>query len=188
MKNLFIFDFFGVICNEVSEEWAKKYCTKEDALKLRAEIFDKSDVGLIDVYGVVEKLAEFTGLSTAQITEEFLNAAKINQRTLDIMQKLRKRHKVAVLSNAPKGMLEIIFPPEKLLDYADIVVISYQEKIAKPTPEIYQKTIAKFEEKFDQVFMIDDRQKNLDPMIKMGHQGILFTTPEALETELKEYL
>ena len=188
MKNLFIFDFFGVICNEVSEEWAKKYCTKEDALKLRAEIFDKSDVGLIDVYGVVEKLAEFTGLSTAQITEEFLNAAKINRKTLAIMQKLRKRHKVAVLSNAPKGMLEIIFPPEKILDYADIVVISYQEKIAKPNPEIYQKTIAKFEEKFDQIFMIDDRQKNLDPMIKMGHQGILFTTPEALETELKEYL
>ncbi|MBR2433289.1 MAG: HAD-IA family hydrolase, partial [Clostridia bacterium] len=75
-----------------------------------------------------------------------------------------------------------------LLDYADIVVISYQEKIAKPNPEIYQKAIAKFDEKFDQIFMIDDRKKNLDPMIKMGYQGILFTTPEALKAELTEYL
>ena len=67
-------------------------------------------------------------------------------------------------------------------------MISAHIGMAKPDPKIYEYVINLFREKFDNIFMIDDTPANLEPLEKMGITGILFTTAEEVEKQIKNFL
>ena len=77
------------------------------------------------------------------------------------------------------------FPIFKLLDGQ---IISSEEKVIKPEPEIYQRLFDKFNLKPEECIFTDDRVENIEGGSRLGMDGIVFKDAKQYERELREYL
>ena len=77
------------------------------------------------------------------------------------------------------------FPIFKLLDGQ---IISSEEKVIKPEPEIYHRLFDKFNLKPEECIFTDDRTENIEGGKLLGMNGIVFKDAKQYERELREYL
>ena len=77
------------------------------------------------------------------------------------------------------------FPIFKLLDGQ---IISSEEKVIKPEPEIYNRLFDKFNLKPEECIFADDREENIEGGRRLGMDGIVFTDAKHYERELRELL
>ena len=77
------------------------------------------------------------------------------------------------------------FPIFKLLDGQ---IISSEEKVIKPEPEIYHRLFDKFNLKPEECIFTDDRTENIEGGKLLGMNGIVFKDAKQYETELRELL
>ena len=77
------------------------------------------------------------------------------------------------------------FPIFKLLDGQ---IISSEEKVIKPEPEIYQRLFDKSNLKPEECIFADDRVENIEGGSRLGMDGIVFKDAKQYERELREYL
>jgi putative hydrolase of the HAD superfamily len=83
--------------------------------------------------------------------------------------------KVGMLSNGVVEIVERIRADHDLPSLFDAVVISYEEQLAKPEPEIYRVALDRLGvAAFDALF-VDDRAENIDAARELGLRTLLFT-------------
>lgn len=70
----------------------------------------------------------------------------------------------------------------------DGVIISSEEHVAKPKPEIYQRLFEKYGLKASECFFTDDKQDNVEAGKMLGMDGIVFINATQYETELRAKL
>lgn len=75
------------------------------------------------------------------------------------------------------------FPIFKLLDGQ---IISSEEHVIKPEPEIYQRLFERFDLKPEECIFADDRPENIEGGKVLGMDGIVFTDAQQYEKELRE--
>jgi len=75
------------------------------------------------------------------------------------------------------------FPIFKLLDGQ---IISSEEHLIKPEPEIYQRLFERFNLKPEECIFADDRPENIEGGKVLGMDGIVFTDAQQYEKELRE--
>lgn len=73
----------------------------------------------------------------------------------------------------------------KLLDG---YIVSSEEKVIKPEPEIYHRLFNKFNLKPEECIFADDRVENIEGGRKVGMDGIVFQGAKQYEQELRELL
>jgi epoxide hydrolase-like predicted phosphatase len=112
---------------------------------------------------------------------------EINQSVLHLIHKLKGRYKVAVLSNSPPGLSQWL-AEWNMLDLFDTVLCSGDEGVVKPDPAPFEITLKRLVVKPHEAVFIDDTLEHVEASRRMGIQGILFTTAEALEEELTRLL
>jgi len=66
------------------------------------------------------------------------------------------------------------------------VVVSGEERLLKPDPEIYQTLLRRNDLEAGSCIFIDDSPKNVEGANAVGMDGILFVDPQQLEAELVE--
>lgn len=102
-----------------------------------------------------------------------------------IQELQQKGMKVLVLSNfSQKGHRECA----KALDFLEDVdggILSYQEKLVKPMPAIYQLLLDRYQLIGEECVFLDDLQENLDGAAAFGIHTIRFTNREAAAEELR---
>lgn len=106
----------------------------------------------------------------------------------DYMQELKDRgYRLFGLSNWGTTVLGVINKYEifKLLEGS---VISYQLKIVKPNPEIYQTLLERYGLKAEECVFADDKLENIEGAERVGMHGILFTDMEQYKRELEPML
>ena len=64
------------------------------------------------------------------------------------------------------------------------IVVSGEEKLVKPNPEIYQLLLNRYSLQASESIFIDDRQVNVDGANHVGIHGILFTGAQDLKQRL----
>lgn len=119
--------------------------------------------------------------------KHYLQLAKPNQEVLNIIRKLRKKHKVYLVSNTTE-MSNICNSKTGIYNFFDDLFMSYQLGIKKPDPEIYQKVISSIGLKPGECIFIDDDPKNLVPARQMGITTVLFNVLTDSPVELKKSL
>lgn len=72
------------------------------------------------------------------------------------------------------------------IPYMDGGILSYEENLIKPQPEIYQRLMEKYGLQADTCVFLDDLEANVKAAQKEGMYGIVFTTREAAQQQLKE--
>lgn len=112
---------------------------------------------------------------------------EINQSVLHLIHRLKGRYKLAVLSNSPPGLSQWL-AEWNMLDLFDTVLCSGDEGVVKPDPAPFEITLKRLAVKPHEAVFIDDTLEHVEASRRMGIQGILFTTAEALEEELARLL
>ncbi len=70
------------------------------------------------------------------------------------------------------------------IPYADGGILSCEEKLIKPQPEIYLRLLEKYDLKAEECVFLDDLEANVEAARAQGFEGIVFTDKEAAVSEL----
>jgi putative hydrolase of the HAD superfamily len=97
-----------------------------------------------------------------------------------------KQHglRTAILSNMGDSVLENMKREFDWLPRFDVLVWSYQLRIAKPDPAIYLHTLQQLGTRADETLFIDDKQINVDAARDLGMPAIQFSHIEKLRQDL----
>lgn len=111
----------------------------------------------------------------------------INRVVLRLIRRLRRRYKLAVLSNSPPGLTGWL-DSWNILDLFDVVFCSGDEGIVKPDPRAFARTLERLEVKPEEALFIDDTPEHVEAARALGLRSTLFTTAERLEEDLTDLL
>lgn len=111
----------------------------------------------------------------------------INGDVLNLIRRLHGQYKLAILSNSPPGLTKWLAEWD-ISDLFDVVFCSGDEGVTKPDPTAYNVTLLKLHVEPGEAVFIDDTPENVEAARALGIHGIVFTSSEKLEDELRELL
>lgn len=183
-KRLVICDCFGVIFDDIAPPFLKRYLCDEEAEKMKAKLFDVADLGLITYQELLCNMAKELKMDKEEMTKEWNSMFAVKEDTVATLKKLKETSDMALLSNAPKGLVEGLFDAFSLTDIFDKMFVSANLKMVKPNEEIYKYVLSNFENDYDEIFMIDDNLKNLECLPKLNIKGVYFSNAEKMFEEI----
>jgi putative hydrolase of the HAD superfamily len=154
---------------------------------------DRHDYDLGNLTGVAfwQKLLRDAGLNLAPDAEEELNQwdARMwttqNPAMVAWQQQLKQRGLLtAILSNMGDSVLASIERQFAWIQNFDVLVWSFQLRIAKPDPAIYEYTLKELGTRPEETLFLDDRLVNIDAARALGFQALQFSTVEQLRADL----
>ena len=197
IKNL-IFDFGKVLVDYDFEAFFRKYIPDTERCKAFTPILYNEDIQkLLDREAtpfneIMEKIIEqhpsfekeirmFNDYYTEIVTEEI-------EGMRDLLTRLKEEgYKLYGLTNWCSKVYQTIeqFEIFKLLDG---YIISSEEKVIKPEPEIYQRLFDKFNLQPDECIFTDDKEENIVGGKQLGMKGIVFKNAMQYEQELRQMI
>lgn len=109
----------------------------------------------------------------------------LNPPVLDILTRLKGRHKLLLLSNTDVerfGFIRKTFPEVLIFDE---YVLSFEVGFLKPHPQIYQEALKKAKARAEECVFIDDLEENIEGARNVGLDTILYGPQTDLEAELR---
>ena len=197
IKNL-IFDFGKVLVDYDFEAFFRKYIPDTERCKAFTPILYNEDIQkLLDREAtpfneIMKKIIEqhpsfekeirmFNDYYTEIVTEEI-------EGMRDLLTRLKEEgYKLYGLTNWCSKVYQTIeqFEIFKLLDG---YIISSEEKVIKPEPEIYQRLFDKFNLQPDECIFTDDKEENIVGGKQLGMKGIVFKNAMQYEQELRQMI
>lgn len=159
MTQAVIFDCFGVLYTS-SMRALESMAPPERVQELR-DAAAYSDYGGLTRLEFAAVAGEIVGKSAAEV-EEIINTNRHRDTVLvDYVRELRGRgYKTAMLSNIGSDAIERLFTNSELEDLFDVVVLSYQVKLIKPDPQIFDLTAKRLQVAPADCIMVDDLADN----------------------------
>ncbi len=195
IKNL-IFDFGKVLVDYDFEAFFRKYIPDTERCQAFTPVLYNEEL---------QQLLDREERPFEVIMEEWIEQNKVFEPEIRYFNE----HYPEIVTNEVEGMYELLtklkaegfklygltnwcskvhltmaqFPIFKLLDGQ---VISSEEKVIKPEPEIYQRLFTKFNLKPEECIFADDRAENIEGGRRLGMDGIVFIDTKQYERELRE--
>lgn len=166
---------------------------ERDALR---KVFDQYiQGGLVGEFHTFTDFIEKTKPALKITIEEFneifdeANAAMyVRPEMIAYIEELKKNYKIGLLSNFTSGLEQCLREVFSIYHLFDVVVSSYNLKIKKPDPLIYQHTLEKLGVQAPEAVFIDDLEENVKGAEHLGLKGIIFKSVEQCKTDLNELL
>ena len=199
MIKAIIFDFGGPIVDWEAGMNAV-YRKHEDHRNLERDTLHKffSDYivgGLVGDFHIVADFYEKTKPSidmTVEELNEVLNEANstmyVRPERISYTEELRKKYKIALLSNFTNGLEKFLEEVFNIYHLFDLVVSSYNLKIKKPDPRIYEYALEKLGIQPEEAIFIDDLEENVKGAEAVGIKGIIFKNSEQCKLDLDNIL
>ena len=193
MIKVIIFDFGGVLSKKGSfKPLCKKYSKKHKVSykgfhDVLVDIWLKARVNNVDSKLFWKECAEYLNTDPKKLKKDMMKFDGYNKKTISLIKKLKKHYKVGLLSNHIEDWLEEIIQKRKLDKLFDVIVTSYDSKLAKPDIKIFKEVITKLKVKPQECVFIDDIKTNIPPAQKLGMKTILFKNLDQLKKELNTF-
>ena len=109
--------------------------------------------------------------------------------SVQVLKKLieNPNFRVVALTNWSAETFPVALKRFDFLHWFEGIVVSGTEKTRKPYPEIYQITLDRFNIAPSETLFIDDNLRNIKGAEALGINGIHFSTPEKLITDLNNF-
>jgi len=108
------------------------------------------------------------------ILEEGLNSPKSSSKTLKVLNELKKKYKLGLITNTFYQSFERLEKKFKINEIFDVILKSYETKTLKPDPKVFELMIKKLKVDKDEVLMIGDSLKDdIEAAENIGIKGIL---------------
>ena len=111
---------------------------------------------------------------------------KPNKPLIGLIRKLKKKYKIAVLSNTGAPHINYLEKKYNIFSIFDAKIYSYKVKQRKPGKEIYNLTLKRLSVKPSEAVFIDDRIENVEGAKKLGIHGIHFKNNKQFLREIKK--
>lgn len=198
MPTLVLFDLDGVLCSfgtRIRTEYLARLAGST-AEKIHAAIwgsgFDaRADAGEMDSFAYLHGYGERIGYPIT--LREWLDAQKIsmepNNEVLDLVERIRDRARLAVLTNNTALVadnIDDLFPALPPLFGSDIYC-SASLKATKPNAQCYRRCLAQLGVSPEDSLFVDDNPANVAGALSAGLSGHLYTSPEALAAAFRTY-
>ena len=176
----FIFDFFGVMCPNISGNWNKKH-SNEISLEEQEMYLRDADSGRISEQEAFTLLAKKISQQGDTLRNEWISSAVVYQEMVNYIIELKNTSKVVVCSNAPKTFFYEVLKKNNIETLFDIVVVSEEVGLLKPDPKMFELVLKKLGMQKGEVIFFDDTKKNVEGAEKFGIKAIWFNSPNQIE-------
>lgn len=197
VKNI-VFDIGNVLAGFVWKEFFRSFGFSDEVFEkladatVRSSFWNEMDRGKLSDEELLEGFIKNDSSIEKEIREVFENVEEIIQRfdyAIPWIRELKEKgYHIYVISNfSRKAHVECI----KALDFLEEIdgeILSYQVKLIKPSPEIYQLLCSKYNLKAEECVFIDDLPKNVEAARKEGMKGLIFESLDQAKRELEEIL
>ena len=118
-----------------------------------------------------EAIARYLQVQTAR--------EQLDEKVLAHMRRLKEGYKVGILSNAGDTTRELFEQEYRFHELVDDIVISAEEGLVKPEPEIYILAAQRLATRPERCVFVDDIPENIHAAESLGMRGVLFTETES---------
>ena len=109
-----------------------------------------------------------------------------NREVYNLAKKLKNKYRLALLSNINTLHFDYVKKHFPIFDAFHVVVTSFELKVRKPEPYIYQKTLSALEiSSPPHVFYTDDRKELIEKAAELGLKSFVFKTSQQLKLDLE---
>ena len=138
------------------------------------------------------QMADSEGISRAKVpknlwTKDFKKLVAIDKKVLGIAKQLRQKYKVGIISNT-LGRHVKIMRKMGIFDYFDAAIFSNEAGMTKDSKDIFLIAAKSIRVKPRECIFVDDMYEFVNVAKSAGMKGILYKTPQKLESELKRLL
>ena len=194
IKNV-VFDLGGVVFSRDPRKFEPEFIKFFSYITLpqMPEFWEEYDRGVVTYDEVVCALAKYNSCDE-ELAEKNLHRSILTQEVIPATETLIKslkdaKYKLYVLSNMSLEFIEFLRKQDVYKNFEGEVV-SCEEHIIKPEPEIYRRLIDRYNLDPSETIFIDDRKANIEAAISEGWQGYHFDAhnPKASCDELSAML
>ena len=187
-KVLVVFDCFGVLADGVVWKFLEGKTSKDEIDRLTRTICIDGDLGKITREEFIGETARTVGMTPDEVEAEYKSLCTLHSDLISVIERIRSFADVAILSNAPFGHGEMVVDGFNIRHLFDKIFFSCHYGMAKPDPRFYTLCIESFDTEYDEIYMVDDSDKNLVPLKDLGIIPVKYTSPHDVETALQKYL
>lgn len=194
--DVLIFDLFGVIARDQSQEEAEILRASTgthgkdfwEAYWALRPPYDRAEISAMEYWTSVGDRLHVTfdrTLVHKLVAHDVSSWATVNDEMVGLLEELTSTHRLALLSNIPRDIAEHYVKAHKWLDLFEVRAFSNYTGYAKPAPEAYERCLGELGTEPGRTLFIDDRRENVLAAAKLGIPGHLFSSPKALRQALQ---
>lgn len=120
----------------------------------------------------------------ADFRQVFFAGDRLDTALVDAIRRLRPRYQTAIISNAMDDLLEVVTDRYPMADAFDLIVGSAYERVMKPDPAIFLRTLERLGRAPHEAVFIDDFSHNVEGARDVGMAAIHYTPGVDLMAEL----
>ena len=121
-----------------------------------------------------------------QFQREFWGGDVLDEEMVNLIRQLKSRYQTAIISNATDRLRQTLHTKYPIADAFDLIVISAEEKVMKPDPEIYLRTLDRLGRKAAETVFIDDFAENIAAARSLGMNVVHFNPSVDIAVEFKK--
>lgn len=168
----------------------EEICEKVAAATVKSREWAEFDRGVMSTEEVVETLVKNDPEVETEIrrfTSDMSGLVEKADYAIPWIKELKEKgYKVYYLSNFSDKARKECADALDFLSYTDGGILSYQDKMVKPEPEIYKCLLERYQLKAEECVFLDDLEENIEAAKAQGMQGIVFTSKEEAEAGLEK--
>lgn len=177
-----IFDVGGVLVRTQEREHRRELERRlglapgeAETLVFSGEMGIKAQTGAIthdELWAWIARHLQLGGQELRRFRREFWAGDALDRDLVDYIRGLRGRYQTAVISNATDRLRRTLEETYKIADAFDLIVCSAEEKVMKPSPEIYQRALQRLSREPSETVFVDDFEKNVEAARSVGMYAI----------------
>jgi glucose-1-phosphatase len=128
------------------------------------------------------------GMTWQNLQDEFFAEDFLDEELMALIRGVRPGLKTGLISNAWDGLREVLHTRVPITDAFDVLVISAEERIAKPDPRIYHLALQRLGVSAHEAIFLDDFIENIQAANALGLIGIHFQSSEQAQRDMRALL
>jgi len=175
MIKAIIFDCFGVL---IMPGRTLLYQAFPELAASISHLEKRSDAGEITHQEFIQAIAQLTGINENVINDKYYDVHGYHEAMIGWANELKRsgRYKIAMLSNIGHDWLNDFLASPEINGLFDEVVLSCEEGMLKPNPEIFRLIAKRLNLNPEDCLMIDDIPANIDGAESTGMKGVVFNS------------
>ncbi len=194
MIKTIIFDYAGVLTptknhSNFAKKHHKRFGLTEDELMTRFYLnWKDATVSKASELTYWSKLSKDLEINPEVLRNLVIETFPLEKRVLEIIDKIKNRYKIVMISNQVETWLEKVIEENKLKEQFHIFVNSYHVNIRKPDERIFKIALERSKSKPSETLFIDDKLENTNAAKKLGMKVILFENFEQFKSEFNKFV
>jgi epoxide hydrolase-like predicted phosphatase len=128
------------------------------------------------------------GMTWQNLQDEFFAEDFLDEELMALIRGVRPGLKTGLISNAWDGLREVLHARVPITDAFDVLVISAEERIAKPDPRIYHLALQRLGVSANEAIFLDDFIENIQAANALGLIGVHFQSSAQAQRDIRALL